>query len=171
MRTYALYTYTCGDIQWSSTGPGRAAVVGYNAAGESFFNHALSGYSLIGDAVSCSVSRANRKKRQMQASNTNTISLSKLSGDDAETCCVLLVVTDPVTDNILMELNNLVAPCPPTLDQVEHDTARFKPQPGLPLCYVTMSKTKYEFNGGRRHSVARQCCYLDQNGNRYLCIY
>ena len=164
-RTYALYTYTCGDIQWSVTGPGRAAVVGYNAARGSFFNHALSGYSSIGDAVSCPAGGANRMKRQTPPSSTSTNRLSNPTSNDPATRCAQIVRNDPVTRNNLMELNKLLVPCPPTRDQVLSDTGRFRPQPGVPNCYVTMSKTEYDFGRNRRDSIARQCCYHFQNGN------
>ena len=48
LRSYAIFTYQCGDIQWSNlNGDGASAVVGYNAAGKNFFNHEASGYSLL----------------------------------------------------------------------------------------------------------------------------
>ena len=149
-------------------------MVGYNAAGQSFFNHDLSGYSSIGDAVSCPAGGANRMKRQTPPSSTSTNRLSNPTDNDPGARCAQIVRGDPVLNdskvirnnrNKLMELNKLLVPCPPTRDQVIRDTGRFRPQPGVPNCYVTMSKTEYEFNQNRRDSIARQCCYHFQNGN------
>ena len=42
--SYAIFTYHCGDINWS-----RSTVIGYNAAGVVYMNHPLSGGSLPGD--------------------------------------------------------------------------------------------------------------------------
>ena len=165
LHTYTLFTYACGEIQWSATGSGRAAVVGYNAAGESFFNHALSGYSLIGDAVSCSV-RENQQNEQMsRLLNTVTDSMSlHLPAESAAICCATILSADPISSlKVLKEVNDLVDPCPPTLYQARLDSARFRRQPDLPQCYVSMKKTVH-FLGNMPHSITRQCCY----SNRYI---
>lgn len=38
MKTYAIYTYDCDNLTWSDE-----ATIGYNAAGDFFMNHPLSG--------------------------------------------------------------------------------------------------------------------------------
>lgn len=49
-QTFAVFTYNCGLLQW--TGFGVHAVVGFNAFGELFENHVLSGSLDIGD-IAC----------------------------------------------------------------------------------------------------------------------
>ena len=41
-KSYAVYTYTCGQMGW-----GNKAVIGYNAAGTYFANHSLSGTDIV----------------------------------------------------------------------------------------------------------------------------
>ena len=42
--SYAIFTYQCGDINWS-----RRTIIGYNAAGVVYLNHPLSGVRSAGD--------------------------------------------------------------------------------------------------------------------------
>ena len=38
VNSYTVFTYLCGEMQWS-----RGATIGYNAAGDFYFNHPFTG--------------------------------------------------------------------------------------------------------------------------------
>lgn len=46
-KTYAIFIYNCDDVSWSDE-----ATIGYNAAGDFFMNHPLSG-RLHANAIGC----------------------------------------------------------------------------------------------------------------------
>lgn len=50
MESYAIYTYNCDMMEWS--GLYRHATVGFNAFGEHYFNHRLSGFSVV-NTIAC----------------------------------------------------------------------------------------------------------------------
>ena len=52
--SYAIFTYQCGDINWSWR-----TVIGYNAAGVVYMNHPLSGGSLAGDIDCTNIPESN----------------------------------------------------------------------------------------------------------------
>ena len=59
-RAYAVFSYICGEVQWSSVGENNIAVVGFNANGPfneeseiSFKNYRLSGLRGVGSTISC----------------------------------------------------------------------------------------------------------------------
>ena len=47
IKSYAIYTYKCGAIQWGSN-----AIIGFNAAGTYYQNHNLSGLPTVPD-IAC----------------------------------------------------------------------------------------------------------------------
>lgn len=67
-HTYALFTYLCGEMQWSSVGENKAAVIGFSAKGEFFNNHPQSGTENVASAVSCS-KLGRREKRFLDPSD------------------------------------------------------------------------------------------------------
>ncbi len=64
LDTFVIYIYMCGEMQWSSLGRNKAAVVGYNSEGNFFQNHPASGYDIVADIISCGIKQENRRKRQ-----------------------------------------------------------------------------------------------------------
>lgn len=67
IKSYYIFSYTCGDIQWSGQGFETAAV-GYNSHADYFDNHPANGFPDIGQIVSCTrqiVRTEGRRKRQV----------------------------------------------------------------------------------------------------------
>ena len=156
----------CGEIQWSALGRNRAAVVGFNAEGNSFANHPLSGFPAVGDAVSCTFELGKRRKRQeeeMPAANM----LMELPADPdlkdkVEKCLnafdfdagLLLFGTSAET------LAAMLDPCPCSHRQAAIDHGRYTPQQNEPgsTCYVSTNPIEMRLLLSAI-TLTQQCCY------------
>ena len=79
--SYYLFSYTCGDIEWSGQGF-ETAIVGYSSKADFFGNHPANGFQEIGQVVSCTRQIISERRRKRNA------------GDDAGVACVLDVDPD-----------------------------------------------------------------------------
>ena len=153
-HTYALFTYLCGDMQWSSVGENNAAVVGFNAMGEFFENHPQSGTQKIADAVSCGELR-------QRGDIDPLITIFQIPTEDCDNLTkpskrLLCHCKSRLANDISFDVNEVVKqlyPCPPTLQQAIADTGRFIRQNDN-SCYVS-GKTVSINNT----SFTQQCCY------------
>ncbi len=158
IHTSMIFTYICGDLQWSAFGSSRnAAVVGYNSAGNRYFNHPLSGYTSIGESLSCAIRLGKRRKRQsvrgssiLKDVQTAIAECSNMLGFDAHTD----------VDNYV----SMLEPCPCIKSQADLDTARFRPQTDSVNCYVSMKplSTTPDVLTSMRRMIVQQCCYDDK---------
>ena len=168
LRTYVVFSYKCGEIQWSALGRNRAAVVGFNAEGDFFGNHPLSGFPAIGDAVSCTFELGKRRRRQDDETPPANM-LMELPADPelrvkVESC---LTTFDFDTDVLLLgtdaeSLAAMLEPCPCARSQADNDHGRFVKQNGAPLCYVSSKPLNIRLLAVGI-SLTQQCCY-DTNG-------
>lgn len=167
--TYALLTYTCGDIQWSTVGDS-AAVVGINARGVYFENYLGSGFDVIGSAVSCAeVTSMNPMKRQ--ANRRNTIIRSVPGGNIQKEECRTQRSTDIAifgNQDSISELSSRAQPCPPDLQQVQTDQRFVKMSDQLQelsVCYVQALLLPYTYTSNLGATMdleyGRVCCYAD----------
>ena len=152
-----MFTYICGGVQWSAVGSSsNIAVVGYNAAGARYFNHHLSGYSSVGDALSCAVGK--RRKRQDGSDGTTFyIDIQTIIGRCLE---MVQLDTPKYSPSKLNEFVNKLEPCPCTRMQAKADTARFRQQNHQ--CFISMKPITASVNdilSGRTVSLVRECCY------------
>ena len=66
MRSFYIFSFTCGEIEWSGQGS-ETAIVGYNSNGDYFANHPANGFPDIGRIISCTrymIPNRGRRKRQ-----------------------------------------------------------------------------------------------------------
>ena len=175
LKGYVIFTYQCGDIQWSNlNGRGASAVVGYNAGEEVFFNNEASGFPFVGDIISCSSIFENRLTRRQTNTGGNSFvyGMSSLCGSvltGASTSCSCLIQSDEnafYSGKHPMTIVEDFSPCPSTRMQATED-ARFDFQGDFPLeteCYVRQDNYSFfEDLTGRTFQVYQQCCY---NRNR-----
>ena len=152
-HTYALFTYLCGDMQWSSVGENKAAVIGFNAEGEFFYNHPQSGTENIANAVSCT----NLGRRQRRSEDPDTCLMfgeaCDMHPDPVKQVCYCASRLDDDTAFDVDEVINRLDPCPPTLAQASIDTGRFVMQKDS-TCYVSGRTVVMNSN-----SFTQQCCY------------
>ncbi len=152
-------------MQWSSLSKNRGeAVVGYISEGISY-NHLSSGNANLADIISCGNNKKNRTIGEVEGMSVNLPVDSELR-ETAEQCIskynfeVSKVKIDPT------ELADLVRdyPCPPTLEGIENDPARFSLQTQSPRCYVsTISVESKKPPLPFSIYATQQCCYI-QNG-------
>ncbi len=155
-----VFTYICGNLQWSATGSSPdAAVVGYSSAGTQYLNHRLSGYRSIGDSISCAVRLGRRRKRQ---TGGNTL-VFNVRNDVFERCQGMLGIDEGRGQNhLLPESRNRLEPCPCTVSQALQDTARFRQQSDDINCFVSMKPVVVATAGvhsSRESHIYQQCCY------------
>ena len=156
----------CGEVQWSSLGRNRAAVVGLNSAGNFFYNHPLAGFSGIGDAVSCTFNIGKRRKRQNNMPNNVVINLP--TDRNLATMfrqCSIAVNRDKLaylgTPDTPQTLADMLEPCPCTAQQAVTDNARFRPftQPGN--CYVSARPIDVLLPTIGLITLTQMCCYTN----------
>lgn len=167
IRTYAIFSYMCGEIQWSSLGRNRAAVVGYNSEAIFFENHLLSGLSGVGDAVSCTFDIGRRRKRQ--GDNMPNNMPMPLPADEevrrAVASCLRLEARDIlVTTETPENLAAMLEPCPCSLYnkllKIVHDLTNMKIYVN---CYVSSNPINLQQPRLGAIALTQTCCY-DVNG-------
>ena len=167
VRAYAIFTYFCGGIQWSSVGQNNLAVVGFNAGTssdnvESFFkNYRLSGLEGVGGNVSCEVKTSNITNLIIRLPATEFVEQSnKLN-------CILALQEDTAIlggETTHAQLSEMLDHCPCTREQAVEDNARFIPQlcPNMMVfdCFISASPKMLEIlSTNMTLMVTQQCCY------------
>ena len=167
ISAYAVFNYICGGLQWSNIGESRAtAVVGFNAEGTFYNNHPLSGYSSIGERISCPTSTARRQKRQQEEeTDTNNMFVElpiNRNLEDRNAECRRLRRNDEkfIEQNDLDSLSmvSVRTPCPCTRQQAQRDTS-FMVFPDEPECYVSIGFENFTSSTGILLELTQQCCY------------
>ena len=169
-RTYAVFTYKCGDIQWSGLNQNQGAVIGFDAEGNYFGNHPLSGSSSIGEAVSCTFDINKRRKRNAQQTGQVcdlTSNQLAVTGNFAMECrrigrqdiSLFLKLFGQDHERDLGTFVNMFDPCPSTMTQINNDLGRYIKQASDTItgveCYVSGKPiVRLSLN------LTQQCCYL-----------
>lgn len=171
IRTYAIFSYVCGEVQWSSLGRNSAAaVVGYNSEGNFFDNHPLAGFSGIGDAVSCAFNIGKGRKRQPGMPNNMPMTLpATQTVQELVRQCTQAVNRDklayllpPFTPETLAAM---LLPCPCTRQQASEDTAQYREFTTPGDCYITSQPMTVVLLAVGTISLTQMCCY--SNGYNY----
>lgn len=161
-----VFTYICGDLQWSATGSSSsAAVVGYSSAGRQYLNHRLSGYRSIEDSLSCAVRLGRRKKRQSGLNNNDDNTIMFNVQNVISQCQSMIRIDELRYGNLFQNSQSDLERCPCTKSQAMEDSARFRRQRDV-NCYVSMKRVILTISdplGATEVSLYQQCCY-DENG-------
>ncbi len=161
-----LFTYACGDLEWSATG-NRPAVVGYNAGGTYFENHRSSGFDTVGNDVSCVVTLGSRSKRQ-DGGMRNTVDMEfdidAALVEGTRRCRTHYTVdTQRIIDRFTFE--DPVLPCPCSLNQARNDP-RFREDTQFGNAAGSSCYTQREPIVGQTQiadiTYGQQCCYDNQ---------
>lgn len=181
-QTFAIFTYKCGDIQWSGLNQNQAAVVGFNAEGDYFENHPLSGFASIGEAVSCTFDVSERQKRNVDPGFQTDLNVISLGPDNPITVIVYgcecdamysddrdlfqdIFSDEPNIDGVPGILVERFESCPPTEQQAMNDLGRYIKQPSDSIsisdveCYVSGRPIEIE-----SLEITQQCCYSQVSG-------
>ena len=172
--TYVVFTYMCGDIQWSSVGGSGAAVVGFNAEGDVFQNHPQSGYDSIGNAVSCVVELGRRRRREANVNVTRN-DITKVYTQEEYTQLVKnctsaanddrAVLPVPETEFKILREEKGLESCPNDIIKLNEELGRFMRQTNITeQCCITTKPIETNLHlTGAPISATQQCCY-DENG-------
>ena len=172
VETYAIFSYNCGGIQWSSLGVNRPAVVGFNARASPFVNNRFSGLPEIGNAVSCIFNIGKRKKRQndpMQNGMTIDIPVDDRIAGIVRDCLTryrsditLLMISqqiNPQGPGDPQSLANMLAPCPCSQQQASADRGRYTRFNFN--CYISARPLAVELAVLGQLSLTQMCCYAN----------
>ena len=177
VHTYYVFSFTCGEIEWSGQGF-ETAIVGYNSNGDYFINHPTNGFSDIGEIISCTIhtlSEGRRKKRQNVMNPDGTIPAGECPADQAiqerkQSCIELALSDDFFIENFddLKDFNNqdwtILSKCPQTKDKLII-SPEFKP---FLLQTSDCHRSKKPFVPGgsvqRHYEFVSVCCYNEING-------
>ena len=171
VHTYSLFTYTCGELQWSAHGL-EYAVVGYNCQGDYFSNNPASGYENIADVVSCSFQvTGKRRRRQTIIDSINDFTMTMEMPADSEMQKLLNMCLDLINiDNNSITISDVpiivdkLPVCPPSYYQVNVDLL-FEKDSTRQGCF--QSKVQHDPSESgikvqRDYRFVQQCCYLDR---------
>ena len=174
-RTYAVFIYKCGDIQWSGLNQNQGAVIGFDAEGNYYGNHPLSGFSSIGQAVSCTFDINKRRKRNTQQSGAQLCGLNPDQEDeriDSGMLCRQFGLSDvSLFEDLfgasheadLITFVDMFGPCPSTKSHADDDLGRYIKQPSNTLpgvdCYVSGKPIVM-----KSLNLTQQCCYATEDG-------
>ena len=167
LRTFVVFSYICGDIQWSALGINKAAVVGFNAEGTYFGNHHLSGYAGVGDAVSCTFDLGKRRKRQTLINNVGMqLPAGKETVERVKECIDAFDRDKKFLEEAQLNvtvLAQMLVPCPCTRRQAIMDRGRFRKQDDITQdCYVSTNPVELDLFL-TKSTLTQQCCY-DNSG-------
>ena len=115
LRSYAVFIYQCGLLQWSNLFDGNNAAIGYNMRGQ-FINHPLSGTSLATN-IACTNS-------PITSWSTLVYAIGGLESDlqRSRVDCLRRYIDDVARfGNNIQSYNSFAAPCPCTLFQTFTD--------------------------------------------------
>lgn len=169
-KTYPLFTYLCGEMQWTATKSGKGAIIGYNAHRKVFFNHPSSGYGAIALVVNCGVQ--GRRKRALGGAGCKSENPDEIDtcgdGDNRNenfcTCNERKKDVNMLLQKKLAEVRDKMSPCPLKAETFD---LRFIKQPNTtnPLCFVSTFYTSYAPNkavDGITYKISKQCCYSSE---------
>lgn len=162
ISTYAIFSYMCGELQWSGLGRSEGAVVGFNAEGSFYGNHPLSGYPSIGESISCPGSK--RRKRQQDGSSDATNLLLPMPADENINAMRALCESHAMNDSMFVtaeeipNLASIIPPCPCTRKQADND-ANFMNFPSGSQCYVSQTPNRTTSSVQFELVLTQQCCY------------
>ena len=161
MDTYIIFTFTCGELQWSGR-DSEYSVVGYNSRGDFFSNNIANGYENIADSVSCSVQVVNSKQRRStHAIINNHVEKLEADGELAKQLrkCNEYILTDRTTYPGLNLIIKNLPQCPLSNNQVRKDLLfQYDTMKTGSTCY--RSKVTYTTQSSLLGGVfVQQCCY------------
>ena len=161
VNTYYVFTYICGELQWSVGSGFDHAVVGYNSHGDYFYNTPGSGYENIADIVSCSFQVGNRRRRSTHPSKDWYGKLPPSNDQAAIECSYKINIDrDSISDDKIQQVLKNLPDCPPNSHLVEVDRL-FEPDSTKAACF----RSKIQFdpkniaNVQRQYVFVQQCCY------------
>ena len=162
VNTYYVFTYICGELQWSIGSGFDHAVVGYNSHGDYFYNTPGSGYENIADIVSCSFQVGNRRRRNTQPQESMQGVLPYNTPNPVEMCSDKIDIDrNSISDDKILHILEILPDCPPTSHLVEVDHL-FEPDSTKAACFrskIQVNPANIGAHVQRPYTFVQQCCY------------
>ena len=157
LTTHVIFTYECGEMEWSRSGS-NAAVIGFSAGELYSHNHPLSGTTYIKDAVRCSRSNVTNMFFTLPTTpNARDLIHRQRCLRKYKEERRFLQGTD--VDNLARQLE----PCPCTLLQAILDFGRYIRQSNT-ACFISNIPVSYYVPAGQHIQLTQQCCYNPYTG-------
>ena len=174
VRSFYVFNFTCGEIQWSGQGS-ETAIVGYNSNGDYFNNHPANGFPDIGRIISCTryiIPNRRRMKREtliIQRNDTTSGTSGECPTDQAtqfaKRQCRNIAMFDNSTFTDVDDLrstngnrwNATLPKCPPTGLKLDL-SPEFEPFP-LQGGDCHRSKNRFIPSGAEGYVFVSICCY------------
>lgn len=154
-RTYYVFTYVCGEMEWSGLGS-ETAIVGFNSNADYFDNHPLNGLPDIHQLISCSGATNQRnggEANQLPIGTTieQTRIIACMAIANADDAAIADISTFPGLDQL--------PGCPSTKVQLTISTEyqQFPEQTGD--CYRSNSVINGMGSDGSPFEFSTVCCY------------
>ena len=134
VKTYYVFSYACGEIQWSGLGD-ETAIIGYNSNAQYYSNHPANGLIDIGQIVSCSRQPLIPGKRNKRQTGIAGLSDSIDANELLMLCCNISEIDSIAAPDIYnlrdARGNNIssLPVCPITRDQIGLSSHIFDPFP------------------------------------------
>ena len=164
VRTYYVFTYVCGEIEWSGLGT-ETAIVGFNSNGDFFDNHPANGLSDIGELIACNTGPEGvNRTYQENGGEVNELSFNLDLAISKAACIDVANRDDEAFENIddVISLGDLPE-CEQLRARLELGAAfqEFPQQAGN--CYRSSNVVNAVGNNGEILEFVSVCCY-DNNG-------
>jgi hypothetical protein len=138
-RTYYIFTYICGEMEWSGQGT-ETAIAGFNSNADYYYNHPVNGIPDIGPIISCTnrsmATGMGRNKRQTNLGNGGITGQVPVGVNLEKIAYACTAIADK-DDVLFMEISSLevfenLPECPPTKSQLllSPEFKEFPPQTG-----------------------------------------
>ena len=169
VNTYYVFTYICGELQWSIGSGFDHAVVGYNSHGDYFYNTPGSGYENIAVIVSCSFQLVGNRRRRNIQQLLNMEGILPSPPNPPLTACQYRIQNDrtSIPDAKILQIFEKLPECPPNSQLVIADFL-FEPDSTKAACYRSKFQVCPESVGVqvplRSFAFVQQCCYNYSNG-------
>ena len=163
VNTYYVFTYICGELQWSIGSGFDHAVIGYNSHGDYFYNTPGSGYDNIANIVSCSFQVGNRRRRNTPPQESMQGGLPYNNTPNPPEICSNKITVDrnSISDDKILHILEILPDCPPTSHLVKVDYL-FEPDSTKAACFrskIQVNPANIGAHVHRPYTFVQQCCY------------
>ena len=161
VNTYYVFTYICGELQWSVGSGFDHAVVGYNSHGDYFYNTPGSGYENIADIVSCSFQVGNRRRRNTPLQDSMEGVLPHYNPAVGKCIIKMNIDRNSISDDKIQQVLENLPGCPPNSHLVEVDLL-FEPDSTKAGCFrskIQVNPANIGAHVQRSYAFVQQCCY------------
>jgi hypothetical protein len=164
VQSYYIFSYGCGEIQWSGVGD-ETAIVGFNLRADFFYNHPANGLPDIDRIVSCGVQPDDMSSRRVVDGEIPATLSQQSCGQVANADDRFIPDITALEDMDGNDITSKLPLCPLTLDLFQFNSHIFEPFPSQPgNCYRSNSDNTFIPTDSKlqgTYEFVSVCCYAD----------